>query len=555
MSLTTPNTGQGGFGYVPPPGGPPGSFIPDYPQSPLLQEIAQAAAALGQNVFNWGQNVYNQVGQVTAGNIAQYLDAANQAGGLASSAIQTFQNVANPTYEQLAAEAKQYAGTPFIQSQMGQAEATANQGATSNRQNLIQQMQSYGINPSSGMYQGLEEAALTGAGASEAAAGTEAALATKAQGQQLLTNATAAGAQYPGFAVNALNAREQGLAGAENSILGQANTGVNLMDAANPYLATAMSLKYPPLGNVPVTGGHLNTNPAPQQGSGNRANQSGNQNSPYPYDTSGSMRGAGPSSINSGPSQTVSAPRGGGGPGSTAQIQGAGDYSLDPLASGIGTTDPFATGSDQFGYGSGIGTTDPFATGSDQFGYGSGIGTTDLSGQLGQLAQDTSQLQQDASQAPAAWNPPAPDTTGIPTDTSGQSADWTPPTDSVPWGGDAAPPDSGSGGGDGGAQGGSAGYDFARGGIPTDTTSGGFVSQHASPSGGKNVDDVPAHLNAEEFVMPRDVARWKGEEFFHKLIAQSRRARSEAAATVGPTMHPAVQRQGTLNTRPGMNMR
>jgi len=79
------------------------------------------------------------------------------------------------------------------------------------------------------------------------------------------------------------------------------------------------------------------------------------------------------------------------------------------------------------------------------------------------------------------------------------------------------------------------GFSFASGG---DATQGGYVDRNASPSGGINVDDVPANLNAEEFVVPRDVARWKGEEFFHKMIDQSRKARMTAAQSVGPTAGP-----------------
>ena len=88
-----------------------------------------------------------------------------------------------------------------------------------------------------------------------------------------------------------------------------------------------------------------------------------------------------------------------------------------------------------------------------------------------------------------------------------------------------------------GARGGTipGGFSFADGG---DATQGGHVDQSMSPSGGVNVDDVPANLNAEEFVIPRDVARWKGEEFWHKEIAKSRAARAKAAATVGPTAGP-----------------
>jgi hypothetical protein len=57
-------------------------------------------------------------------------------------------------------------------------------------------------------------------------------------------------------------------------------------------------------------------------------------------------------------------------------------------------------------------------------------------------------------------------------------------------------------------------------------TTGGFVSRSLSPSGGIRTDDVQARLNAGEFVIPKDVAAWKGLEFFYKLIAQSRKFRA-----------------------------
>jgi hypothetical protein len=65
--------------------------------------------------------------------------------------------------------------------------------------------------------------------------------------------------------------------------------------------------------------------------------------------------------------------------------------------------------------------------------------------------------------------------------------------------------------------------------VENDATSGGFVSHDLSPSNGANTDDVSAQLNAGEFVIPRDVAAFKGQEHFYKLIAQARKAR----ATVG----------------------
>lgn len=60
--------------------------------------------------------------------------------------------------------------------------------------------------------------------------------------------------------------------------------------------------------------------------------------------------------------------------------------------------------------------------------------------------------------------------------------------------------------------------------IPTDPSNGtgGPVPAAASPSGGRAIDDVPARLTPGEFVTPKDVVAWKGEEFFQKLIAKSR---------------------------------
>lgn len=59
---------------------------------------------------------------------------------------------------------------------------------------------------------------------------------------------------------------------------------------------------------------------------------------------------------------------------------------------------------------------------------------------------------------------------------------------------------------------------------------GGAIPEAASPSRGKAVDDVPARLSAGEFVIPKDVLSWKGEEFFQKLIEGSRKARPAAPA-------------------------
>lgn len=75
--------------------------------------------------------------------------------------------------------------------------------------------------------------------------------------------------------------------------------------------------------------------------------------------------------------------------------------------------------------------------------------------------------------------------------------------------------------------------------IPDEVTSGGKLDPSMSPSHGAAIDDIPAQvngsgqpvrLNADEFIVPADVAKWKGEEFFQKMIQQSRQQKDQAPA-------------------------
>lgn len=84
--------------------------------------------------------------------------------------------------------------------------------------------------------------------------------------------------------------------------------------------------------------------------------------------------------------------------------------------------------------------------------------------------------------------------------------------------------------------------------LPSEpVTSGGKLDPAMSPSRGAAIDDIPARvngsnqevrLNADEFVVPADVAKWKGEEFFQKMIEQSRKQKQTAPAK--PSTAPAA---------------
>ena len=75
---------------------------------------------------------------------------------------------------------------------------------------------------------------------------------------------------------------------------------------------------------------------------------------------------------------------------------------------------------------------------------------------------------------------------------------------------------------------------------------------HASPSNGQVTDDVPALLTANEFVIPKDVATWKGHEYFAKQIDQARKAQQMFAQRddIGGEPSPAIPQSPTFVSRP-----
>lgn len=87
------------------------------------------------------------------------------------------------------------------------------------------------------------------------------------------------------------------------------------------------------------------------------------------------------------------------------------------------------------------------------------------------------------------------------------------------------------------------------GGAVPDGTPGGAIPAGASPTGGAIPDDVNARLTPGEFVVPKDVMAWKGEEFFQKMIENARKAKPQAPAQ--PTMKPAQPGPVTFASRPG----
>lgn len=381
-------------------------------QSELAQLFAQLAAQYGSQVFQWANNSLAPNTAVTDQAVNNYFNTAKNQSNASNQLLSQYENTYAPEDQQLANEAATWSSGARQKFNAGQAIANSMQGSDAGLTQAQQQLQSFGVNPSSGVYQELKEAQAASAGAAGAAAGTQAATNTQQQGQNLLEQSVGVGEQIPGMSVNAANAASTANSGAVGATNANTTTGATALQAASPYLGTAVGLKYPTVGNTSVSN---------SQSTGQSTNAS--------------------------------------------------------VAANQSTNSPSNSG----GYGGG---------GS----YGSGFGGFGFSVARGGAIPEYEGG--GASPIPAPQNVSQ---SAIPFDAAGGPID------------------------------GSA----AVGGPST----GGFVSRALSPSAGKQIDDVPARLNAGEFVIPRDVAAWKGQEHFQKLIAQSRAM--IAQATAKPQLRPA----------------
>ena len=426
-------------------------------------------------MFGWAQNEFANTSQVTDQTVNNFYDASRKMTGLAGNMINQYNTLFAPENAQLVQEANSYASAPRIAADMGMAGATQARAGDQAIKNTEQNLLSYGIDPSAGRYASLDKAAAVQNAANVADAENQQRVADIKTGQQLRAEAVQTGALLPSAISNAENTAIQANTGASNASLANANTGANLMGLADRYLQTAMGLKLSPVGSHTYGSGNSQHQSSSPGGGGGGGSYSG-------YDPSGSDGGsAAGMNMPTAPYSDTPIPSDGSGSDTSQAWDG---NTIGENASGWGSYDV-----------SGYGT------------YG-GVDTTGM-GDFGGSGYDPN--------------------ANAPTDASG-FGDYSSP------GGSASDFSGGSG------------NDYSSG--STDMTgasyfaAGGPVPRSASPSQGAITDDVPAqlssgqpaHLNANEFVVPQDVANWKGQEFFYKLIAQSRAARNQMAAAAQPTI-------------------
>lgn len=76
------------------------------------------------------------------------------------------------------------------------------------------------------------------------------------------------------------------------------------------------------------------------------------------------------------------------------------------------------------------------------------------------------------------------------------------------------------------------------------------VDDDLSPSGGAAVDDVPARLNAGEFVMPKEAVEWIGQKQLYQMIGKAKQERQALPVDVGagPKERTAPPERPVVNT-------
>jgi hypothetical protein len=547
----------------------------------LIDQLSGVAAGLAQQMNQWAQQTFAQTSQVTDQTVNNFFQASQQMMGLAGNMTSQYNNLFAPENAQLVQDANDYASPEHMAVDMGSAGATQAQAGAAAIQNSEEDLVGMGIDPSSGRYAALDKAAAVQNAANIAGAENTQRNTDIATGQQLRAEAVQVGSELPSAISNATNTAIQANTGAENASLGNANTGANLQSLADKYLQTAMGIKLPLTASRSSGQSTGNSNKPEQSGSGGSGNGQGAgggqgaasaawmpaHGGAAASATSGGVGGgAKRATANGGDAATwnnIGQEFGGGvqGPNSPAAGTDFGQWTdpvYSPDANGSGSMDIGQAGSasdptdfldnnpfGDSGFGQTLDPTSALGGGQADQTFGNMGGGTDT--QFGNISYDPSANQTSDYSGYGDYSQP---------DTSVYSSMDSGSTQAFQDYGYQAPDMSGGGYGDY-TGGGSDDEGYAGGGAvaPAQTT-GGAVSPSMSPSGGAQTDDVRANLNSGEFVVPKDVTRWKGEEFMHNLIAQSRQKRLKMQQALGtggkpmPAGDPRAQQRPQFNSRP-----
>ena len=160
------------------------SFSSSYSQSGL-PGISAIAEQLMQAQYAWGQQQFAQNSQLTNQVVGDLMNLYGSLSGMGTTLMNQYSQYFMPEYQNLVNDANNYSSQARIQQAMGAAESGVAQNFNGQRNAALADLQSFGIDPSSGRYAQLDQAQRTQEAAAAAGAGFQAEQATEATGRAL----------------------------------------------------------------------------------------------------------------------------------------------------------------------------------------------------------------------------------------------------------------------------------------------------------------------------------------------------------------------------------
>ena len=201
----------------------------------ISAQASQQAYQFGSQELDWAKQQWGQeypyMQQIAQGQI----DTQNQTEDFSRNQQQFYEQQYQPMEAQYNKEATEWASPQNIALQSGEASANVAEGINAQKESSQQQLEGYGVNPGATRFASLSAAMGVQGGAAEAGAGTQAAMATKMQGMQLVGGAVNTGRGFPNAVASLSGASTQAGAAGSQGITSGMTAGSNMMTAPATY--------------------------------------------------------------------------------------------------------------------------------------------------------------------------------------------------------------------------------------------------------------------------------------------------------------------------------
>jgi hypothetical protein len=202
---------------------------------------AQLSAQNSANSLQWSKDQYAQEWPYVQNYMTAMTQDMNLANSSAAEQQQRLENVYYPLENQYAGVAANYATPNFQQQQAGAAEADVGSQYDAARSSSLQQLESYGIDPSQTRYGALDLGSRITQAAATAGAGTAARTSTYNTGIGLLSDVVNVGRGYPSSIVSTLGAGTSSGSSGVNAGLNTSSTYGSLMGTPTQWSSLAQS--------------------------------------------------------------------------------------------------------------------------------------------------------------------------------------------------------------------------------------------------------------------------------------------------------------------------